>query len=98
MAAGAETVVPLYALSSSFEDSLHKVALAENPLIPMEAVAEAAARREGRPTPGTPDQASPGQLRPAPLGDPPAIEKGRVSPILHPRRNHRQHRLERLPP
>ena len=79
MGAGAETMAPLHDLSSSFEDSLHKVALGENPLIAMEAVTTAAAHREGRPAPGTPDQASPGQLRPAPLGDP-LRDKGSVHP------------------
>ena len=79
MAASAETVAPLYDLPFGFEDGLHKVALAENPFIPMEAVAEAAAHREGRPAPSAPNQASPGQLRPAPLGDP-LRDKGPVHP------------------
>ena len=75
MAAGAETMTPLHDLSSSFEDSLHKVALAEDPLIPMEAVAEAAAHREGRPAPGAPDQASPRSTPAGALGGSPPPQR-----------------------
>lgn len=51
MAASAEAVAPLHPLAAGFQNSVHKLALSENPLIPVEAVAEAATCREDRPAP-----------------------------------------------
>jgi hypothetical protein len=62
-------LTPLEVLSRGRECGVHEIAVAENPLITVEPIAQPTPRREGLPTPGAPDQPSPGQLRSTALRD-----------------------------